>query len=91
MQIFIFCSNGFPYVFAPEFSTPAFSAPPNEYTYITNRSRVFTWELEHNFTHFTKCSRKRNNITHRPIYEKITEKLPKLNYTEIITATKCMA
>ena len=27
MQIFIFCSNGFPYVFAPVFSTPAFSTP----------------------------------------------------------------
>ena len=27
MRIFIFCSDGFPYVFAPVFSTPAFSTP----------------------------------------------------------------
>ena len=27
MRIFIFCSNGFPYVFAPVFFTPAFSTP----------------------------------------------------------------
>ena len=27
MRIFIFCSIGFPYVFAPVFSTPAFSTP----------------------------------------------------------------
>ena len=28
---FIFCFDGFPYVFAPAFSTPAFSAPPTRH------------------------------------------------------------